>query len=121
ALGQLTHWGIFPPDWRFVLFIPTSQTGCAGPAEDRAFADLPPVPHEVTQQLETLATAELVPAVAAGDFSRFSDALFAYGRLAGQCFAAVQGGAFCSSRTAALIDWLRGHGISGVGQSSWGP
>lgn len=120
-LGQLSQRCNFPADWRFVLFVPTLQTGCAGAAEDRAFAELPPVSNEVTQQLETLATAKLVPAVAAGDFIGFSEALFAYGRLAGECFAAVQGGIFCSSQTATLIDWLRGQGIAGVGQSSWGP
>jgi beta-RFAP synthase len=121
ALGELLYRGEIPTAWRFVLFIPTSQIGCAGPAEDRAFAELPPVPYEVTRQLETLAAAELVPALTAGDFARFSDAVYQYGSLAGKCFAAVQGGTFCSPQTAALISWLRGQGTAGVGQSSWGP
>jgi beta-RFAP synthase len=120
-LGQLAHRSDFPSNWRFVLFIPTTQTGCAGSAEERAFATLPPVPLDVTAQLESIANTELVPAVANLDFNRFSDALYRYGSLAGNCFSAVQGGSFCSAETAALIDWLRGQGIAGVGQSSWGP
>lgn len=121
ALGRLVHRIEVPEDWRFVLFMPTIQAGCAGTAEERAFADLPLVSLVVTAEMEQIVTDQLIPALAVADFVRFSEALFRYGTLAGQCFAAVQGGAFCSPQTAELIARLRGRGIAGVGQSSWGP
>lgn len=37
------------------------------------------------------------------------------------CFAQQQQGAFASARVAALVDAIRKLGISGAGQSSWGP
>lgn len=121
TLGQLLHRVEVPEDWRFVLFMPTTQVGCAGTVEERAFAELPAVPLRVTAEMEQIATDQLIPALVVADFARFSEALFRYGTLAGQCFAAVQGGAFSSPQTAELIAWLRGRGIAGVGQSSWGP
>jgi beta-RFAP synthase len=120
-LGELIHRSNFPHDWRFVLFIPRTRVGHAGRDEERAFARLPSVGREVTERLEAIATTELVPASISGDFARFSNALYLYGSLAGKCFVAVQGSAFCSPETAALIDWLRAQGVAGVGQSSWGP
>jgi beta-RFAP synthase len=121
TLGQLTQHCHFPSAWQFVLFIPKSQVGCAGSAEERAFANLPSVPLGVTCELETITKGELIPAVEGVDFDRFSNALFRYGSLAGKCFASVQGGTFCSPQTTALIEWVRMQGITGVGQSSWGP
>jgi beta-ribofuranosylaminobenzene 5'-phosphate synthase len=121
SLGHLVHRGDLPADWRFVLLLPKLSTGCAGSAEERAFAELPAVPPAVTAELEHIATAELIPAAQDADFNRFSDGLYRYGCLAGKCFAAVQGGTFCSPQTAELIARLREQDIAGVGQSSWGP
>jgi predicted sugar kinase len=66
-------------------------------------------------------TDEMVPALEVGDCARFGESVYRFGRLAGECFSAVQGGAFASPRIAELIERLRGRGITGVGQSSWGP
>jgi predicted sugar kinase len=63
----------------------------------------------------------MVPAAEAGEFDRFSRSLWRFGHQAGQCFAAVQGGPFAGVRSARLIEAMRGAGVEGVGQSSWGP
>jgi predicted sugar kinase len=51
----------------------------------------------------------------------FGESVYRFGRLAGECFAAVQGGPFASREIAQLIDAIRDFGIPGAGQSSWGP
>jgi predicted sugar kinase len=71
--------------------------------------------------LEQLTNTQLIPASESNNFAIFSKALYRYGCLAGKCFEPVQGGIFSSPETARLIAWLRGQGIVGVGQSSWGP
>jgi predicted sugar kinase len=70
----------------------------------------------------SLAVLEILPAAAAADFSRFSDALYRFGHLAGRCFAAQQSaGAFASQRIARLVDAARRQQVAGVVQTSWGP
>ena len=95
--------------------------GLASDDEVRAFAELPPVPLAVTAELARIARVELVPAAALGNFSAFAASLFRYGHLAGECFAARQGGPYNGPRLAAIVAKLRDLGIVGVGQSSWGP
>ncbi len=63
----------------------------------------------------------LLPEAEAARFDKFSESLFRYGRLAGECFATKQGGPFASPRLAGLVETIRGLGVRGVGQSSWGP
>ena len=67
------------------------------------------------------ALLHLVPAARSGAFDEFSASLYRFGRLAGECFAAQQGGPFASGRLAELVETIRGLGFEGVGQSSWGP
>ncbi len=120
-LGQLSFRCDIPEEWRFVLLTPHAVSGRAGLDEEQAMATLPAVPRTVTEELEQLTHAELIPAVKTGNFSTFSEAVYRYGCLAGKCFAPVQGGTFATPETAELIAWLRSQGIAGVGQSSWGP
>ncbi len=110
-----------PTAWRFVLLQSRGEQGLSGDAERRAFAGLPPVPSAVTAELCRLALLGLVPAAASSDFQAFSEALYDYGHLAGSCFAANQGGPFATLRLAELVAIVRGMGVRGVGQSSWGP
>lgn len=110
-----------PEAWRFVLLRPRGAIGLAGERESGAFSQLPPVQDAVTDELWRITNAELLPAARAGDCSAFGEAVYRFGRLAGECFAAAQGGPFASARIADLVDRLRIHGVAGVGQSSWGP
>jgi beta-RFAP synthase len=109
-------------DWRFVLLCPRQETGLHGEAERQAFDRLPPVPPATTDELCSLAALEILPAAATADFTRFSDALYRFGHLAGRCFAAQQSaGAFASQRIARLVDAVRRQHVAGVVQTSWGP
>jgi predicted sugar kinase len=51
----------------------------------------------------------------------FGEAIFRFGRLAGECFAAVQRGPFASVEIERVVDSIREFGVPGAGQSSWGP
>ena len=47
--------------------------------------------------------------------------MYRFGRRAGLCYAAVQGGPYGSPRVEMLVERIRSFGVAGVGQSSWGP
>src|SRR5205814_1246641 len=64
---------------------------------------------------------EILPAVEHGDCAAFGDAIYRFGRLAGECFAPVQGGPFASADIGRLVESIREFGVLGAGQSSWGP
>lgn len=110
-----------PEAWRFVLFIPKRAAGLSGAQEGRAFAELPPVPIATTAELTREALEQLVPAAVQGNFDAFSESLYRFNHLAGQCFASQQYGAYADEHTSNLVGNLRGQGICGVGQTSWGP
>ncbi len=110
-----------PESWRFVLIQPRVDAGLSGAAEQSAFDRLPAVPDEVTAQLWNELQQRMLPAVRAADFAQFSASVYRYGRVAGLCFATVQGGPYNGPQLARLVDLVRELGVAGVGQSSWGP
>jgi beta-RFAP synthase len=110
-----------PPAWRWVLVRHTESHGLSGAEEQAAFARLPPVPEELTMHLCREALLELLPAAASQEFDSFSRSLFRFGQLAGRCFQSQQAGIYATRETGALVEQIRGEGIKGVGQSSWGP
>jgi len=120
-LGRLIDRLPIPAEWRFVLIRQPTVTGRAGEQEETAIASLPPVREEITHELERLIHHEIVPATKSNDCTRFGEAVFAYGKLAGECFTPVQGGPFANRDISELVKWLRDQGVRGVGQSSWGP
>ncbi len=110
-----------PPSWRWVLMRIPIPPGLSGPNEKAAFERLSPMSEPQTQSLRSQITQRLVPALHAGDFDEFSDSLYTYGRRAGECFAEIQGGPYRNQRVADLVERVRACGVTGVGQSSWGP
>jgi beta-RFAP synthase len=110
-----------PADWHVLLILPLEQIGLSGETESAAFAVLPPVTPGMTHALTAEILLGIWPAAKTGDFTRFSASVYRYGLLAGECFAAIQGGPFINSQVAALVRAIRARGVTGVGQSSWGP
>jgi beta-RFAP synthase len=127
--GKLPHEPISPLDcrldlpaeWRFVLVRPLGISGLAGEDEAAAISKLPQVPSAVNEELMALAYGQLLPAAVTADFPAFAEATHRYGRLAGELFAARQGGPYNGPVLAALVERIRALGFAGVGQSSWGP
>jgi beta-RFAP synthase len=110
-----------PDAWRLLLIRPAEESGLAGSAEARAFEQMPPVSEEHGSLLRKTLLQRLVPAARAGDFVEFGEGVYLYGKQAGACFAPCQTGAFRSALIADIVQRLRGLGVRGVGQSSWGP
>ena len=111
----------FPSPWRFVLVQVGCREGLFGHAERRAFERLPPVSPLVRENLIQEVWETMIPALQAHDCQAVGESLYRYGRTAGMCFASVQGGPYNGARLTALVEEIRGMGVHGVGQSSWGP
>lgn len=120
-IGKLVSRVAMPAAWHIVLVRLPTPPGVSGAAESEAFAQLPPVPADVTRELERLAAEEMMPGAQQADLARFSEAVYRYGMLAGQCFASIQGGPFATPAIAEAVGRLRELGVQGAGQSSWGP
>jgi beta-RFAP synthase len=121
AISPLEYRLDLPAEWRFVLMTPCGLAGLAGQEEAQAFECLPPVPSPVTTTLVSEVQERLAPAAAAADFDAFAESVYRYGRLAGECFAARQGGPYNGPLVTELVESVRRVGCAGVGQSSWGP
>jgi beta-RFAP synthase len=120
-LGRLAHRIAVPEAWRIVLARSDGVQGLAGDHEADVFRRLPPVPDAVTRELWRIVETQMLPAIGRSDCAAFGEAVYHFGRLAGECFAAVQGGPFASPAVAGLVNAIRNYGVAGVGQSSWGP
>lgn len=120
-VGQLDARIELPGQWRIVLACPRNQMGPSGGAEEALFDALPPVDPHTATTLRMMVQDQLVPAALAGDFEGFSSTLYEFGIRAGLCYGTVQVGPFRSLEVRQLVEFIRGRGIAGVGQSSWGP
>jgi beta-RFAP synthase len=111
----------FPPEWRVLLIFDSELRGLAGPGETAAFDTLPDFAASETDELSRRVTSSALPALAAADFATFCEQVGALQAAMGAYFAPLQGGLYASPRVGAVLDWLRGEGVTGLGQSSWGP
>jgi beta-RFAP synthase len=112
----------FPDDWRILVIQPSEPSGWHGDRERRAFAQLRRDSDAgLTETLCRLILLGMLPALASSDCDAFSEALYEFNARVGAVFAPVQGGTYGSPAVAEVIDFLRGQGVRGAGQSSWGP
>ncbi|MCA9260272.1 MAG: hypothetical protein KDA61_13770 [Planctomycetales bacterium] len=120
-LAPLVDRSPLPDEWRVVVCCSDGHSGLSGECEQRAFQTLPAVPSATTAALERLAQERILPAARGAHLGEFGEAVYEFGRRAGECFATIQGGPYASPRLAAQIEAIRGTGVTGTGQSSWGP
>lgn len=123
ALPELVSRHEFPADWRVALITPDQPSRWSGKKEQAVFSR-PRVREEASRSAERmrhLLSDELLPALTARDFARFSEAVYEYNRAAGLPFAADQGGVYAGEIVTSLVEAIRELGVVGVGQSSWGP
>jgi predicted sugar kinase len=104
-----------------VLVAPRGQQGPFGHREDQLFRDLPAVDPRVASTLRLLLQNRLVPAARDANFEQLSAAIYEFGFLAGTCYERFQDGPFHSPTVQRAVELIRSLGITGVGQSSWGP
>jgi beta-RFAP synthase len=121
TLPQLVNRLPFPPQWRVLLMFDDATSGLAGASETAAFETLPDFPANETDELHRRIADIALPALARADFDTFCEQVgFLQARM-GAYFAPLQGGPYTSPRVSEALDWLRAQGITGLGQSSWGP
>jgi beta-RFAP synthase len=113
----------FPSEWRVVLVTPREAPGLHGAAELEAFSHLAAQSGATarTEALCRLVLLGMLPALAEADLTAFGESLYDFNARAGEAFAEVQGGVYSGPRVAECVEFLRGQGVRGVGQSSWGP
>lgn len=118
AVSPLIERADLPAEWRIVLLTPPGSTDWYGSRERAAFAT---ASGGDSHALRRLAVTGILPAARAGDVDAFGESVHEFNRRAGEPFAAAQGGPYASPVIAELIADVRGFGVRGVGQSSWGP
>ena len=77
-------------------------------------------PRKRNRRSHQARSAGALPALAAEDFKAFCDEVGYLQKKMGAYFAPIQGGPYVSAGVAAVLNGL-GDGITGLGQSSWGP
>jgi len=119
AIAPLAQHRRLPEHWRVLLVRPALDADWHGVRERQAFAQMTRAnPAEVMKQI---VSRDMLPAVDAMDIDRFGNAVHEYNRLAGEAFIELQGGPYAHPAIAELIAQLRKLGVTGAGQSSWGP
>jgi len=121
ALPELLCRLPFPPAWRVLLIFDPSSSGLAGASEAAAFETLPDFPESETEELRRRITEAALPALEACDFTTFCEQIGYLQRCMGAYFAPLQGGPYTSAAVSQVLGWLGGQGLTGIGQSSWGP
>jgi len=121
TLPQLIARVPFPEDWPMLLIFDPEAKGLDGSEEVAAFESLPAFPEAERADLEARILERALPAVQQRDFAVFCDEVGNLQRLMGAYFAPLQGGPFTSKQVEAVIETLRADGVTGLGQSSWGP
>lgn len=111
----------FPAEWRFLLVLDHGRQGLHGPAERDAFQALPTFSDALAGALCRRLVLELLPGLVERDFAAVSAALGDIQRRLGAYFSPSQNGPYSSPAVAAVMDRLDRAGITGIGQSSWGP
>ncbi len=121
ALPPLVSRLPFPPEWRVLLIFDPASKGLTGESEAAAFTSLPDFPEAATEELYRRITHAALPALAQADFKTFCEQVGYLQACMGAYFALLQGGPYQSVAVSEALDRLRRQGVTGLGQSSWGP
>jgi beta-ribofuranosylaminobenzene 5'-phosphate synthase len=111
----------FPEAWRVLLIFDPEAKGLDGASEVAAFETLPAFPDAEADALRARIMEHALPALEQSDFAAFCAEVGHLQDVMGAYFGPRQGGPYTSQHVADLLDWLRGQGVTGLGQSSWGP
>jgi len=121
ALPQLAARVPFPPAWRVLLIIDPDAKGLDGARELAAFEAVPAFPQAEIDDLRARIVDAALPALQTADFATFCAQVGYLQDRMGAYFGPLQGGAYTSPSVAAVLQGLRSEGVTGLGQSSWGP
>jgi beta-ribofuranosylaminobenzene 5'-phosphate synthase len=111
----------FPDAWRVILIFDPEARGLAGDSETAAFEALPAFPESEADELYQRMMQSALPALANRDFTTFCAEVGHLQEVMGTYFAPLQGGPYVSPEVSDALAWLTKQGVTGLGQSSWGP
>jgi len=111
----------FPEQWRILLLFDIRGQGLHGERERQVFSDLPEFPEDTAGHLCRLVMMKILPGLLEQSMPSVANAIGEIQRLVGDYFAPAQGGRFTSPVVSDALAWIRERGLSGIGQSSWGP
>lgn len=111
----------FPEEWRVLLVLDKQLAGVHGAHERAAFEQLPAFSENLAAHLCRHVLMQAMPAMVERDLYAFGQAIQVLQSHVGDHFAPVQGGRYASADVAAVLQYLSAHGVTCVGQSSWGP
>lgn len=121
ALPKIVTRVPFPDAWRAILIFDPETRGLAGASETAAFDALPVFPARVSDDLYRRVMQGALPALANEDFATFCKEIGHLQSVMGTYFAPLQGGPYVNVGVSDSLAWLAGQGVTGLGQSSWGP
>lgn len=121
ALPQLVARVPFPRSWRTLLIFDPETKGLDGAEEIAAFEASPAYSEDARAALEARIVERALPALETQDFGVFCEEVGYLQARMGDYFAPRQGGIFTSPRVGVVLEALRAAGVTGLGQSSWGP
>jgi len=122
VLPQLVARVPFPEAWRVLLIFDPDAKGLDGASEVAAFETLPDFSDAEAEALGMRIVTRALPALEQSDFDTFCAEVGHLQARMGAYFGPLQGGGpYTSPRVASVLAFLHGEGITGLGQSSWGP
>jgi beta-ribofuranosylaminobenzene 5'-phosphate synthase len=111
-----------PDDWRFVIALPEAEPGRSGEGEDASMRSVvEDADPAIADEIATVVTRRLLPAIADNVPERFGAAVAAVGRLNGAWYTDEQGGVYRPPVGELVAELTDSPAITGAGQSSWGP
>ena len=111
----------FPEEWIVVLAIPKKDVGYSEEYEKKVFKKFPSPPSYYADRICRLILVKLIPALLDKELEEFGSALEEIQKLVGEQFKPIQGRVIASRKSQEILEQFRKYGLTGLGQSSWGP
>ena len=111
-----------PSAWRVILINDAdSYAGLHGDHEKQAFKNLPLFSEHSAGHLSRHVVMRILPAIAENSFAAFAEAIGHLQDKIGDYFSGIQKGRYANDHIKMVMGYLREQGVTGIGQSSWGP
>ncbi len=111
----------FPEKWIILLAIPKEEMGYDEEYEKEIFRNFPRPSSSYTERICRLILVKLIPAMLDEEIEEFGSAVEEIQRLVGEQFKPVQGDIIANRKSEEILKHFKEHGLTGLGQSSWGP
>lgn len=121
GIGLLESRLDIPQQWRALVLTVDAEQGASGDFESSMFDMLSQQGSGNRDQLYEVCQTKMIGGLEKGDFGLFARGLFEFNFRVGQKFSSIQHGPFNGAEVHRCVHALRDMGVTGVGQSSWGP